>query len=130
MIFATKELFDATVKRLEAAKAAKTWAMPKTDAGKTFSLIRHISTLIRLPTNIKQGIEHESPEFMPMEIYIQGNWPQDDEEAEEPSPSPIWLYRDRVWSSQRRSNLSITSSRQKKFVTASQNRSQSIRSKR
>jgi hypothetical protein len=85
VIFATKELFDATVKRLEAAKAAKTWAMPKTDAGKTFSLIRHISTLIRLPTNIKQGIEHESPEFMPMEIYIQGNWPQDGEEAEEPT---------------------------------------------
>jgi hypothetical protein len=48
VVFATKELFDATIKRLEAAKAAKIWTRPKTDAGKAFSLVRH-------PFNIDQA---------------------------------------------------------------------------
>ncbi|OBT88390.1 hypothetical protein VE02_02294 [Pseudogymnoascus sp. 03VT05] len=75
VIFATKELFNATIKRLEAARTADIWTPPKTDAGKAFSL----------------GIEQELPEFVPMEMYVRANWLEAGEEADEPTEPELNL---------------------------------------
>ncbi|OBT88389.1 hypothetical protein VE02_02295 [Pseudogymnoascus sp. 03VT05] len=66
-VFATKDLFRATIARLEKAKIAQIWIPPKMDAGLAYDL----------------GAETSAPEFISMGIHIDLNQPQP---GENPKP--------------------------------------------